>query len=111
MNIAAIVRLSVIVASVGVLALLVGPGCDKQEARAPGTNVETPVPTAPAKVANIRCPIMPGSTINPERVPAKLTRTFEGQKIGFCCGGCPEKWDDLTDDAKHAKLASALPKE
>jgi hypothetical protein len=39
-----------------------------------------------------------------------LTRDFNGQKVGFCCDGCPPAWDKLTDEQKTAKLASAIAK-
>jgi hypothetical protein len=40
-------------------------------------------------------------------VPAKLTRTFDGEKIAFCCGGCPSRWDALSEEQKTAKLKAA----
>jgi len=58
---------------------------------------------------NAVCPLM-GAPIKPEKVTAKLTREYKGQKVGFCCGGCPEAWDKLTDAQKEAKLANAKPK-
>ena len=60
----------------------------------------------PAKFANVRCPIM-GSPINPDKVPANLTREYKGQKVAFCCGGCPPAWDKLSDAEKDAKLKAA----
>lgn len=54
-------------------------------------------------VINSNCPIM-GSKIDPDNVPEKLTREFEGEKIGFCCAGCPKQWDNLSDQEKRAKL-------
>ncbi len=54
--------------------------------------------------ANTACPIM-GSPIDPEKVPDSLIREYNGQKIGFCCAGCPSMWDKLTDEQKQAKLA------
>jgi ribosomal protein S20 len=56
--------------------------------------------------ANARCPIM-GSKIDPDNVPDRLTRTFEGKKVAFCCGGCPAAWDKLSDEQKAAKLKTA----
>ncbi len=53
--------------------------------------------------ANNRCPIM-GSPINPEKVAANLIRDYKGQKVAFCCAGCPSTWDKLTDAQKQAKL-------
>jgi hypothetical protein len=56
-------------------------------------------------VANALCPIT-GGALGPD-VPERLTRTYKGQKIGFCCDGCPESWDRLTDAEKDAALAKA----
>jgi hypothetical protein len=62
----------------------------------------------PARVVNIRCPMM-GTPIDPEKVPANLTRTFRGQRVAFCCAGCPMAWDRLTDTEKQTKLSAVLP--
>ena len=60
--------------------------------------------------SNVSCPIM-GSPINPEKVGENLVRDYEGQKIAFCCGGCPNQWDKLTNAEKDAKLAEVKPAE
>jgi len=57
---------------------------------------------------NVRCPIM-RSPIDPGKVTAKLTRTFQGGRVAFCCAGCPGKWDELTAAEKDARLAKVLP--
>lgn len=57
---------------------------------------------APA-FANTKCPMM-GGVIQPEKVTPALTREFNGQKVAFCCGGCPDMWDKLSDAQKQAKL-------
>lgn len=62
---------------------------------------------APAGVVNKRCPIM-GSVLDPAKVPQELTRVWKGQKVGFCCAGCPAAWDRLSDAEKDAKLKAAL---
>ena len=62
-----------------------------------------PAPQAAAGTVNDRCPIM-GGKIDPANVPDALTREFKGQKVGFCCGGCPAAWDKLSDAQKQAKL-------
>ena len=62
--------------------------------------------TQPAKFANVRCPIM-GTPINPDKVPVNLTREYKGQKVAFCCGGCPPAWDKLSDAEKDVKLKAA----
>ncbi len=58
-------------------------------------------------IVNDRCPIM-GSRISADKVPANLTRMFNGQKVAFCCAGCPNAWDQLDDAQKTAKLASVM---
>ncbi len=55
---------------------------------------------------NAVCPIM-GSPIHPDKVTASLTREYKGQKVAFCCAGCPKAWDKLTDAQKEEKLAKA----
>jgi len=60
------------------------------------------------KFANFRCPIM-GSPIKPDKVAKTLIRDYKGQKIAFCCGGCPATWDKLTNAEKDAKLAKVKP--
>jgi hypothetical protein len=60
------------------------------------------------KFANDLCPIM-GTRINPDKVPENLIRDYKGQKIAFCCAGCPEQWDRLSDSQKQAKLAKVRP--
>jgi Heavy metal binding domain len=60
------------------------------------------------KFANARCPIM-GSPIKPDKVTKTLIRDYKGEKIAFCCGGCPATWDKLSDTTKAAKLAKVKP--
>jgi len=57
---------------------------------------------------NNRCPIM-GSPINPEKVTKILVRDYMGQKVAFCCAGCPSTWDKLPNAQKQAKLAKVKP--
>lgn len=52
---------------------------------------------------NNRCPIL-GNPIDPTNVPANLIREYHGQKVAFCCAGCPAAWDKLSDAEKAAKL-------
>lgn len=81
-----------------------GDGCCPTSQNAPA-----PADKAPAAggTVNDRCPIM-GGAIDPAAVPANLTRQFKGQKVGFCCGGCPAAWDKLSDDEKQSKLDKVL---
>ena len=79
-------------------------GCDK----GPDSSGK-PADKAPdekIEFANVRCPIMTGSVIDPENVPADLIREFDGKKVAFCCAGCPAAWDRLTHDEKQEKLAA-----
>lgn len=64
-----------------------------------------PQADANAKVVNSTCPIMAGNAVDRENTPANLIREYKGQKIGFCCAGCPDKWDKWTDEQKDAFLA------
>ena len=59
------------------------------------------------KIVNTRCPIM-GTKLDPNKVTAKLTRIYEGKKIGFCCAGCPSAWDKLSDQQKREKLGKVV---
>jgi hypothetical protein len=45
-----------------------------------------------------------GGALDPNNVPQSLTRDFNGQKVGFCCPGCPAQWDKLSGAEKDAKL-------
>ena len=94
-------------------ALLAPPaGTPAKDAMAAGKPVKaTPAPAAPADgaVANARCPIM-GGKLDRANVPGRLTVTFRGRKVGFCCGGCPAQWAQLSEAEKAKKLQTALPK-
>jgi hypothetical protein len=90
-------------------------GCCKGDSPACGSNSSAKAPPATtatsagkpapavAKVVNTKCPIM-GGAVDPKTVADALTREFKGQKVGFCCGGCPAQWDKLSDAEKEAKL-------
>jgi hypothetical protein len=72
----------------------------------PAAGAKPPAAAAATAVVNTTCPIT-GGALNPDRVPENLTRVYKGQKIGFCCDGCPAAWDKLTDAEKDAALAKA----
>ncbi len=57
---------------------------------------------------NNRCPMM-GSPINPEKVTKNLVRDYMGQKVAFCCAGCPSMWDKLNSAQKQSKLVRVKP--
>ncbi len=51
--------------------------------------------------SNTVCPIM-GHEVTDDGGRVK----FDGKTVGFCCNGCIEKWEALSDEDKAAKLAS-----
>ena len=77
---------------------LVLAGCDKGAPEADAGK------TGAASVVNSKCPMMAGRAVSAD---TKFTRTFQGMTVGFCCAGCPAKWDALSDEEKTAKLAGA----
>lgn len=62
------------------------------------------------QLANTSCPIM-GGQIRPDNIRETLLRDYEGQKVAFCCAGCPSTWDKFSDAQKDAKLAIVAVKE
>lgn len=80
-------------ATIALLGLVVG--CSQ------GTSSPSPEANTVATV-NEHCPIMGG-----EVTPEGGTTEWKGQTIGFCCDGCEEKWDALSDEEKGEKLAAA----
>jgi len=60
------------------------------------------------KFANVSCPIM-GAPIKPDKVAKNLIREYKGQKVAFCCAGCPGMWDKLSDSDKTSKLVKVAP--
>jgi hypothetical protein len=99
----AIRRLTMPAAFLLACVLVVGLTACNEEKKAGGEAAKT------VACVNGTCPIM-GNAIDPAKVPVSLTRDFNGQKVGFCCGGCPPAWDKLTDDQKAAKFAAVMAK-
>ncbi|MCP4453767.1 MAG: hypothetical protein GY809_20085 [Planctomycetes bacterium] len=56
--------------------------------------------------ANTVCPIM-GTPLDLANVPGRLMRRFNGEKIAFCCDGCPDQWTKLSRAQREAKLKKA----
>jgi len=48
---------------------------------------------------NTKCPIMGG------KPTTELTAEYNGQTIGFCCDGCPQKWATLSEEEQAEKFA------
>ncbi len=53
------------------------------------------------------CPIG-GDEFDAKNVPTNLSRTYNGQTIGFCCEGCVGKFDNADAAGKGKILAEAL---
>jgi len=84
--------------------LTIAVGCNQST---PTTTAEIAnQPTSATTVAvNEYCPIMGG------KVASKGgTVEWDGKTIGFCCDGCDEKWQALSDGEKSEKLAAAQAK-
>jgi hypothetical protein len=47
---------------------------------------------------------------NDDPVDPAIAREYKGQKVGFCCNGCPETWDAMTDAQKDEALRVAVAK-
>lgn len=60
-----------------------------------------------ARIANARCPIM-ATPLDGELVPERMTRHWNGMKIGFSSGSCLLTWDRLGDQERHEKLSAAM---
>jgi hypothetical protein len=58
------------------------------------------------EVSNRICP-MDDSKIDPAKLTAGATREYKGEKIGFCCAGCAQMWDRLSDEQKREKMEIA----
>lgn len=52
--------------------------------------------------SNTHCPIM-GHEVSPDGGSTQ----WKDKTIGFCCEGCIDDWNELTEEQKAAKLAEA----
>ncbi|MDM4015925.1 hypothetical protein [Roseiconus lacunae] len=75
-------------------------GCDSATPPT-GDTSESPAITT-VSTANTNCPIMGGKVSTDGG-----TVQWNGKTIGFCCDGCDEKWEVLTDQEKQQKLDEA----
>jgi hypothetical protein len=63
-------------------------------------------------VVNAYCPIEPDRAVSAAKIaPRPLTRTWRGQRIGFCCDTCPAAWDAMSDEDRSAALSNAIARE
>jgi len=54
---------------------------------------------------NTECPISHGKVNS-----AAKTVNYNGKTVGFCCNGCPEKFQTMTDEQKAKAVASVSAK-
>ncbi|MFG0243370.1 MAG: hypothetical protein ACF8R9_11355 [Phycisphaerales bacterium JB054] len=54
-----------------------------------------------SQVSNDTCPLSGGAVKS-----SAPTVSFQGQEVGFCCGGCAEKFEAMSDSDKMAALAN-----
>ena len=64
-------------------------------------------PEVGARVINFVCPI-DGNRFDPVEIRDQYTRTFRGQRVGFCSYVDGLKWDRLSDAQRDASLKKAL---
>ena len=67
-----------------------------------------PPPPPTSGLLNVACPIM-GGAIDPTKLTPELTRKHKGGVVAFCCGGCPDQWDKLSEAEKARKLTAVAP--
>ncbi len=99
-------KTGLLVGLLAVVAVMV-VGCSGTSAKPVGAVTASSAVAAAPKVVNTICPIE-GGAVDPNTVPDSLTREFKGQKVGFCCAGCPAVWDKLSDAEKEAKLKAVM---
>ncbi|MCG8650502.1 MAG: hypothetical protein MI861_11765 [Pirellulales bacterium] len=84
------------------LSFSVWAGCNSSSESAsesePDPASESTDETTLVSFANTQCPMMGG------KPSAELTADYMGQTIGFCCDGCPQKWEGLSDDEKAERF-------
>lgn len=54
-----------------------------------------------SQASNDACPFTGGGVNS-----SVATVSFQGQDVGFCCGGCATKFKNMSDEDKAAKMAS-----
>jgi hypothetical protein len=64
---------------------------------------------ATIRVVNKYCPLLVGQSVGADRLcPPDLTRTLDGQSIGFCDKACVEAWDQMSDERRREILRETL---
>lgn len=75
------------------IAGLILVGCDSSQKTTSNSNVSM-------GAVNSTCPISGRST---EGGPVE---EYDGTKVGLCCKGCVDGWNDMSDDKKRTYIAS-----
>jgi len=89
-------------AAVASLAMLGACASDKASgSRETKTTPDAAIANA-GMVSNSKCPIMPDHLIDPA-----VTVAYKGKKVGFCCAGCIDEWDKMSESKKNEMLAKA----
>lgn len=90
--------------SFAALLVISAVGCNQSTTSSPAVDSTQSV-TATTTSDNQFCPIMGGKVSEDGGTVA-----WDGKTIGFCCDGCDEKWQALSDDEKAEKFAAAQAK-
>lgn len=72
-----------------------------------------PKPAAPAKKVKTTLKTLNYCPISGEKLPSKTVgaTTYKGNKIAFCCPGCPEAFAAMSAKDKDAKIARIAAKQ
>jgi len=86
---------------VPVLAAALLVGCNRDSRNNNPHNNNTHGTKANMGMVNKNCPVS-GRAASSEH-----TTQYKGQTVGFCCGGCPERFNKMSDAEKTAKVNEA----
>jgi hypothetical protein len=83
--------------NLALLAGVLGLGCSATHETPTGSSSKA----GAVALANKMCPIMG------HEVDVALTKTWNDRTVAFCCEECIPKWNELSDEDRTEKLASA----
>ena len=85
---------------------------DEQATALAGPKVTSGSESDLVPVVNAWCPIVSENPVSSTKATSRaLTRNWRGQRVGFCCEGCPATWDGLSDEQRSAALSRAIRRE
>lgn len=70
-----------------------------------GDSASAAEPAGGAELMNTHCIFMQDEEVDPT-----VTVDFDGNKIGFCCDSCANKFVKMDDDKKREKIGAAMKK-